>query len=57
MTETTPSTRKISWSLAHTLLRMGQIDAPRYFELCREHGWPQDRVPSGKELEQDENYS
>lgn len=30
---------------ALTLLRTGQMPERRYFELCRENGWPEERLP------------
>jgi hypothetical protein len=32
--------------LALVFLRTGQITEARYFELCRERGWPMDRIPT-----------
>jgi hypothetical protein len=39
---------ELTHSLALDLLRQGQIGASRYFQLCRERGWPPDEVPVDK---------
>ena len=37
---------KMTHEVALTLLRTEQLSEKRYFELCRDNGWPQNRLPS-----------